>query len=503
MTAPGRSRRSSHTPESTIPEATRLRFQTAKPDTPPARVVRPETKERTMRANPARYLVLAAMALLVASTVPANNNTQTSNTTTPLGQVLYISDSAQPQDGVSYLFRVIIDPITQHADLIPLANGRLAYNQLDAIACTPDGSKIYFVDKYSPQIAPNGDYQGSGTLGYYDVATGSTHAVDILHDSGGNTVPGIVLAGFSPSGTLFVASEDTDYIYKVNLGSAVATPLGQAINTASGTVVHEAGADLAFSADGTAYIWTNTANGTGAPSGLYQIQLSTSPGSIPAHFIGSMPGDYFNGIAIQANGYGDLAGCSNRPGYVHSQSLTTAADDPGSPRRMYLNGTPYTYSYGDMSNGALGALCTRTIGYYKNHDWYWDSVPASMTICGVVISQNGQSGTLAGQDFLNGVGYDAKPNGTDFSMLVAQLIAAKLNIGNGDGFPLISEAEDWLCNQGIASGGTIDFHMAFSSKEQATMANYYASLLDQFNNKYETCQAINSCTPHLRRNGHH
>jgi hypothetical protein len=272
----------------------------------------------------------------------------------------------------------------------------------------------------------------------------------------------------------------------------------------------ETGADLAFAADGTAYLWTNTWNApgpnpsdtsVGAPSGLYKISIPSSPGDIPATYVGGMPGDFFTGVAIRANGLGCMAG-SSRDDHVHSQSLASAQDNPGSPYVMYLNGVRYDYNYGDMSNGPI-VLCTRTIGYYKNHDWYWDTVPASMTICGVVVTQSGQGGTAAGQDFLNGVGYASKPNGTDFSMLIAQLIAAKLNIGNADGFPMIAEAESWLCSQGVTSGGSIDFHMAFSDQHQAAMASYYASILDTFNNKYETCQAINSCTPHLRRNGHH
>ena len=449
-----------------------------------------------MRANTTRFLTLAVMAMLVAGTLPATP-TSTSGTTTPIGQVLYLSDSAQPHDGVSYLFRVIPNPATTHADLIPLPNGTLPYNQVDAIACTPNGARIYFVDRYEPSVS---DYTGTGKLGYYDVATATVHEVDYVMYNG-SVLTGVVLAGFAPNGTLFIASQTDDEVYTLNLNTAQATLVGRVVNAANGAVVHELGADLAFTADGTGYIWTNTANGTDAPSGLYKLAIHATPGDIPANFIGSMPGDFFTGIAIEANGYGSLTGSSSDD-HIHSQSLTTAADEPGSPRDMYLNGTPYDYSYGDMSNGALGALCTRTIGYYKNHDWYWATVPASVTIGGVVVTQTGDNGTEAGQDFLNGVGYSSKPNGTDFSMVIAQLIAAKLNIGNADGFSLTTEVENWLVSQGVISNGSIDFHMAFSSKQQGNMANYYASLLDTFNNKYETCQAINYCTPHLHRNHH-
>ena len=453
----------------------------------------------------ASTLVGLALGLaLVAGSSPAPAQTvgdfcYTPKTCVTLGESLFLSDSAGPVDGVSYLFKVHIDPAMDRANLEPLPNGTLPYNQVDAIAGTPDGSTIYFVDKYSTNIAPGGDYYGTGTLGAYDVASASYHAIGLLHDASGAIVPGIVLAGCSPSGTLYVASQNTDYIYTVDVSTALATPLGRAYNQATGTLIHELGADLAWTADGTTYLWTNTSNGAGAPSGMYRLALPSTPGDIEATYIGGMPGDFFTGIAIRGNGLGCLAG-SSRDDHIHSQSLSSAQDNPGSPYLMYLGGVRYDYNYGDMSNGPM-VLCTRTIGYYKNHDWYYGSpdYPATLTLCGVGITQNGNEDPFAeaGQPFLNGEGYDKRPNATDFSMLIAQLIAAKLNTGGSACLTWMDEIEKWLCEQGVVADGRIQFHMRFSSFCQMLKAHVYACQLARFNeeNEENCCEDPGCCKP--------
>lgn len=419
----------------------------------------------------------------------------------PLGEVLYLADNTGIGDGTSTIFRVYVDQVDGKANLQMV--GKVPYDNALAIACTPDGNKIYVFDSYNTAYPS----WGTGRMGYLDVSSGTFH--DLAQATYNSSVlPAIVLAGFSPGGTLYVASEDTDDVYTMNPTTGVASRIGPVVvnmGQANETVVHERGADMAFTAAGTPYIWTNTANGTNAPSGLYELTLPAVNGKISAAFVGSMPNDFFTGDAIRANGFGDLTG-SSHDGHIHVQSLTSAADVGGSPYPMYLDGQPYAYSYGDMSNGPLGILCTRTIGYYKNHDWNYGSpdFPAAAIICGIPITQYGTQTAPSGQDFLNGVGYAKKPNGTDFSMLIAQLIAAELNTSDSSGIPLIDEAENWLCSQGIVENDQIDFHKQFTDAHQAAMANYYASLLDKFNNQYEPyCSSINTCTPHLQRTGRH
>lgn len=413
----------------------------------------------------------------------------------PLGETLYLVDSTlkEAQDHISKPFQVYIDPVAGRANLRELPT--IPLNMVQAMACTPDGKTLWVIDRYKETSPGVSDGLGTGQLAHWDVGSASGWVIgpEVMYD--GHILQDVVLAAFSPAGTLFVASGVENEVFTVNTSTGAATLVGHI--TYGGNQVDLAGADLAFTASGDAYIWTNLA-GTGAPAGFYDLELSeTTTGDIPATYIGGAPhGEYFTGIAIRANGYGNLAGSSTdkvglTPGTIHEQSLATAQDVGNSPYTMYLvsNGvsTPYNYTLGDMSNGALGQLCTRTIGYYKTHDWYYGGspdYPATVTICGVGITQYGSGTAEAGQDFLNGVGYASKPNGTDFSMLFAQLIAAKLNTGDAD-TPMISEVDTWLCAQGVENNGQLDFHMQFTSEAQAQTANYYASVLDTFNNQYE------------------
>jgi len=90
-----------------------------------------------------------------------------------------------------------------------------------------------------------------------------------------------------------------------------------------------------------------------------------------------------------------------------------------------------------MTTGPL-VLCTKTIGYWKNHDW-----PGTVTINGFSIDQDFGSCDVAGEKKpCEGILWNAK--GKDFSMLYAQLIAAKLNTNNVIGIPIIDDAEKFL-----------------------------------------------------------
>jgi len=130
------------------------------------------------------------------------------------------------------------------------------------------------------------------------------------------------------------------------------------------------------------------------------------------------------------------------------------------------------------------APCTKTIGYYKNHSWNGRTV----TICGVTINETIGRGTLSkGKN--NGMLWNA--NSTNFSMLVAQLMAALLNTG-GNTYVLIGPSVtiqtvlNWLCAQpGIVVGGSLAWNKAFSNITQKQTATYYSGLLDLFNNSNE------------------
>ncbi len=47
-----------------------------------------------------------------------------------------------PTDGVSYFFKVHIDPAGGVANLEPLPNGMVPYNQVDAMAC--DAGRVHY-----------------------------------------------------------------------------------------------------------------------------------------------------------------------------------------------------------------------------------------------------------------------------------------------------------------------------------------------------------------------
>jgi hypothetical protein len=70
---------------------------------------------------------------------------------------------------------------------------------------------------------------------------------------------------------------------------------------------------------------------------------------------------------------------------------------------------------------------------------------------------------------------DARNN--NFSMLIAQLIAAKLNTPNL--LPIIVDAENWLCNQLQFQGQW--WNTPFS-KIQKQIGTNYKNALDYFNN---------------------
>jgi len=374
---------------------------------------------------------------------------------TPQGQgveVLYLSDSSTNDVG-TYLYGVNLNSTGLRADLTLLPSGLIPFNQVDALACTPDGAKLYAIDKFGSSAHP-----GTGKLGSYDVGTGSWAEIgEVKHE--GAIVPGIVLAAFSPGGMLYAASENTDSLYTVDMGTAEATLVGLVVNQATGATVNVQGADIAFAADGTLYLWTNGKNG--APQGLYMLTLPASvPGIVSAVHLGlDADGSYFTGLAIRASGFGDLVGSTREDQIIVVDKTNASLVET---YQMFRDGSPYDYEYGDMTTGGL-VLCTKTIGYWKNHSWKG----ATVTICGETVDET------TGKEILG----DA--HARNFSMFFAQLIGAKLNTyNNAIGVPDIDDAEAWLCEQ------SVDWTADFTSKEQKRGASGYWEALDEFNNRY-------------------
>jgi len=379
--------------------------------------------------------------------------------------VLYLAEDDY-KGAYAKLLRVQLDFAGGRANLTLLPGvagynpGEIPFTDVYALAATPDGKKIYCIDHYS---------WGTGKMGYYEVGTADWHEIGEVKYSG-DLVQGIVQAAFSPDGILYVGSQATNSLYIVDTGTANATLLGEIINQATGATVNVEGADLVMDSDGTLYLWSNRAVTPDAPLGLYILLLPPStPGTtVDAIYIGSTENDpWFTGMAIRESGLGDLVGSSSTRDeiIVFDRNAGLVVN-----LKMYLGGSLYDHIRGDMTVGPLMELCTRTIGYWKNHPWYGKTV----TICGETVDEE------LGKQML----WDAR--GNNFSMFFAQLIAAKLNCDDCVGLNVIDDAEWWLCAQtGIQNpDGTFNWNKIFDSKEQKRQAAAYWEALDDFNNEY-------------------
>ncbi|WP_049984810.1 SipW-dependent-type signal peptide-containing protein [Halobellus rufus] len=200
------------------------------------------------------------------------------------------------------------------------------FDQTDAIAATPNGDEILFYDKES------------GHLGTYDVDG------DMFTDEGAisGDPGGIVLAGYSPSGTLWAASQDTDELYTVD-------PSGPSATSQGDTGIDLSGADLVFSSDGTMYIWTANTDA----DGLYKVdEPSSDPTAEPvdASNIGEKD-ERITGLAVLDAGTGNLVG-SDRD----NDEIVVIDRTDGSITDTYamtLGGESYDYDFGDMTSGAF------------------------------------------------------------------------------------------------------------------------------------------------------
>jgi hypothetical protein len=277
--------------------------------------------------------------------------------------VLYLVDTGkgrpqQDNDNKSYLYRVEIDEEESRAVLIPLpiaggVAGELeGYNRVDALASTPDGSRLYFIDTdFEADVLPLTDKPAD--LAYYDLATAT-----VVH-VGGITVDGVPAIGidqaaFSRDGTFYVSNTYEDTLYTLDPETAELTLVGTLVREETGAVLDVSGSDIAFSADGTLYIWVNRTRGE-APRGLYTLALPAEDGVVNATYLGGEEGSDsrpYRGLALRGNGTGDLVAYTQAPTIrvVSKEDGTTVLDLP-----MFLeNGDPFPtedQNAGDMTIG--------------------------------------------------------------------------------------------------------------------------------------------------------
>lgn len=278
-------------------------------------------------------------------------------------ETLYLSDSAVKGDGKTYLFEVELDGTTGRANLtllpaatnLALGAGEIPFEQVDALACTPDGTKLYAIDKPTTK------------LGYWDLTD------DTWHEVANTGISECVLAAFDAGGTLYAASDATDSLYTVDTTSAASTLVG-VIKKDGTTTVNVSGADIVFGSGPTLYLWANTAGA--APRGLYTLALPASGDVVTATHLGEGDvGSYFTGLAIRGGGAGDLVGSTHEDEVfevdkTNGNTLTTYA--------MYKDGSPYDYEYGDMTIGELEVPVEPElydICGYKYADWEGELIP--------------------------------------------------------------------------------------------------------------------------------
>lgn len=284
-----------------------------------------------------RTLLKGAAAASMAGFVgiPSASGTAIATTGT---ETLYLSDSATGSIG-TILFKVTLDDSTGHADLTELDTWPADhFDQVDALAATPDGRYVYAIDK------------NSGHLGQYDVVGDSFQDEGALTGSGGETFPGgVVMAAYSPTGTLYIASSATNKIYSVDTAAKTFSEVVTIQQSLKGT-------DIAFTADGTCYLISTTDG-----QALYTVDLSN--GSVTKK--GSGTGHYFTGLGVRDAGTGDIVGSSttNDTLYLISRDGVLGTGYP-----LYLDGSRYDYTFGDMTVGALDVCPGETVPLCAGQD---------------------------------------------------------------------------------------------------------------------------------------
>jgi hypothetical protein len=241
---------------------------------------------------------------------------------------------------VSGLYRVVIDVPAGRANLILLPNGVVDYDNVYALAATPDGSRLYFI---------NSDDGKTSVMAYYDVATATVHEIGQLTVAG-QGMRQIHQMSFNIDGTLYITAISTDKLYTVNLDNAEMTEVGLVVNQVTGSTLDINAADIAFKSDGTLYLWINFPR-PGARRGLYTVSLEPVDGKVNARFLNNPTDEphVFRGLGFRWGGTGDLAG-SALPDAIHVHNPATG-ENIVLPLPTYLNGAIFDLHAGDMSTG--------------------------------------------------------------------------------------------------------------------------------------------------------
>ncbi len=251
-------------------------------------------------------------------------------------ETIYLSHSVD-SEGVTKLYSVDLDSTPGEAVLTLVTSIGSPFQNVDAIAATPDGQSVVFVDR------------NTAHLGEYDVDSGT------FTDHGQITgLPTItVLAAFGLDGILYAASNSTNKLYSID--DSVSPPEANEIGTITGATVN--GADIVVDSTGTMFLHTNS-NDT-----LYTIdyQNPDANGDIAATGVGTDAGSSLTGLAVRDAGQGDLVGSSRADDAIVVLDKTNGSRT--ATYNMTLNGSAYSYTNGDMATGTLvDETCTDCTG---------------------------------------------------------------------------------------------------------------------------------------------
>lgn len=215
---------------------------------------------------------------------------------------LYLSNSGETGTG---LYEVVMDDENDRANLFHLEQLNAEnFEQVDAIAVTPMGEKLYAFDKISKH------------LGVYDInADAFTDLGEITLAEGGSMPEHVVLAAFTPDGRLYMMSDSTEKLYEIDITTRTATSHGTIAREDDGQPLDIQGADIAFTPLGRLYIWVNS--GTEDRKGSYFVVTDLSDPK--ARFLGSPdPVSDFSGTALRECGTGNLVGSSRTKDIIYS-----------------------------------------------------------------------------------------------------------------------------------------------------------------------------------------
>jgi hypothetical protein len=281
---------------------------------------------------------------------------------------LYLSDELEngdsqnaPEYNGGALYSVALDDLADRANLTLLINlqGACASGLPAGVDCdvafdkphisaTPDGARVYVVNRFRPSRAQDQPIYSGTPVGYYDVDLSSFVFQGMIS---GLPAEGSILAANSPAGDFYIANAQSNRLYRVD-ASSLAIAAQWPIVKSTGGALDVVGADIAFDAAGTLYLWTNTSAAGGADRGLYTVAIpEASGGNALATRIGGSSTSYFTGLAVREAGNGPLVGSSESDDAIFE--ISPVDGSIGTQYSMYLDGNPYDHRFGDMTTGRL------------------------------------------------------------------------------------------------------------------------------------------------------